>query len=234
MLPTASRESPPAETRVLVVDDIRVYREGLGGLLRRESFIGKVETAPPGDRVLGSIRDFSPDVVLLNVLMPDSIPTLRAIMSAFPKTKVVAFGVSETSDEVETYVEAGAAGYFSREGSLGDLSAVIQSVARGETLCSPRVAARLFRRMAALGAEQWPPMENPRLTRRETEIAQLIDQGLSNKEIAQRLIIDVYTVKNHVHNILEKLQVHRRGEAAARLRGVLTEARGRVGGSTGT
>ena len=69
-------------------------------------------------------------------------------------------------------------------------------------------------------------MENARLTRRETEIVQLIDQGLSNKEIAQRLGIDIYTVKNHVHNILEKLRVHRRGEAAARMRGVLAEERG--------
>ncbi len=174
---------------------------------------------------MASILDFHPHVILLNVFASESIATLRAIVGAFPGARVVAVGVSETGDEVMEYVEAGAAGYFSREGSLEDLNAVIQSAARDEVLCSARVAAQLFRLVAALRAERGSG-ESARLTRRETEIIQLIDQGLSNKEIAQRLAIDIYTVKNHVHNILEKLRVNRRGEAAARMRGLLTDERG--------
>lgn len=212
-----------AQIRVLLIEDMRVYREGMADLLRAGRYVSGVETVAPGERALRSIRDSKPDIVLLNVLTPESMSTLRAIVHAFPETKVVALGVSETIDEVTQYVEAGAAGYFSREGSLDDLNAIIQSAVRDEAMCSPRMAAKLFRRVAALSAERSSTMVYSSLTRRETEIVQLIDQGLSNKEIAQRLTIDVYTVKNHVHNILEKLHVHRRGEAAARMRGPLTD-----------
>jgi len=105
-----------------------------------------------------------------------------------------------------------------RDGTLADLRAVIESVARGEVVCSPRIAASLLRRIADLAAEREPPPPELRLTSREIEIVELIDQGLSNKEIAQRLSIALPTVKNHVHSILDKLHVHRRAEAAARLR----------------
>jgi DNA-binding NarL/FixJ family response regulator len=106
----------------------------------------------------------------------------------------------------------------SREGSLEDLISALDSVSRGELLCPPRIAAGLRRRVAALAAARAPVGPRGHLTRREAEVAGLIDAGLSNKQIAQRLCIEVPTVKNHVHNILEKLQVHRRGEAAAMLR----------------
>ena len=218
--PGRKKHGQPAAICVLIIDELRVCREGLADLLRRESYISRVETAGRPDQALAAIRNFRPDVILLRVFASESIATLRASVSAFPGAKVVAMGVGETGDEVTQYVEVGAVGYSSREASLDDLNAVIQSVARDEVVCSPQVAARLFRRVAALSTERWSQVENARLTRRETEIVQLIDQGLSNREIAQRLGIDIYTVKNHVHSILEKLRVHRRGEAAARMRGV--------------
>src|SRR5439155_827652 len=117
-----------------------------------------------------------------------------------------------------------------REASIDDLVTVIESVARGEAICSPRVAAGLLRRVAALAAGHGGDLPRAQLTNREREIVRLIDNGLSNKEIARALGIEVATVKNHVHNILEKLQVHRRGEAAARVRGT---SRGRMSGQVG-
>jgi DNA-binding NarL/FixJ family response regulator len=108
------------------------------------------------------------------------------------------------------------------------LVATLESATRGEALFSPRMAASLLRRVAALAATQPSPSAQVRLTPRERDIMRLLDEGLSNKEIAQRLGIEVATVKNHVHNILEKLQVHRRGEAAAWSR--VTQAR-RTSGS---
>jgi DNA-binding NarL/FixJ family response regulator len=107
-----------------------------------------------------------------------------------------------------------------RDGSLDDLVAIVQSVARGETLCSPRVAAILFKQVAVLASERQSRILSVHLTTREREIVDLIDRGLSNKQISHQLSVEVRTVKTHVHNILEKLQVHRRGEAAAWVREV--------------
>jgi DNA-binding NarL/FixJ family response regulator len=129
----------------------------------------------------------------------------------------VALALPEAEADVIACAEAGASGYVPREGTLDDVEAVIESVARGEALCSPRIAATLLRRIAATAAERQPAPSEMRLTSREMEIIDLIDEGLSNKEIAQRLCIAVPTVKNHVHSILDKLHVHRRAEAVARL-----------------
>ena len=146
---------------------------------------------------------------------------MRALRDARPDAHVVALGVPEDESEVIACAEAGAAGLVTLEGSLDDLEAMLESVGRGETLCSPRVAAALLRRVAAL-ADDHAASGHARLTAREREIVQLVDRGLSNKEIARELQIELTTVKNHVHNILDKLHVRRRADAAARVR------RGRV------
>ncbi len=204
--------------RVLIVDDTRLYREGLAHILGREDDISVVGTAARREESLVCVRDLHPDLVLLHMAMPDSMATLRAVVNAAPEVKIVALGVAESESEVIACAEAGVAGYLLRDGSLDDLMATVQSVARGEMLCSPRIAATLLKRVASLAAERQSWKTQAHLTSREIEIVQFIDQGLSNKEIARRLSIEVRTVKNHVHNILEKLQVHRRGEAAALVR----------------
>jgi len=205
--------------RVLIVDDTRLYLEGLAGMLRPESQIDAVETAQDWEVALCHLVSFSPDVVLVNVAMADSAMLLRKIDDVAEQVPVVALGVSESEVEVITWAEAGVAGYLFKTETLNDLIAIIHGVARGEALCPPRITAALLRRVATLAAQRRPQVEASRLTAREREIVGLVDEGLSNKEIARRLSIEVRTVKNHVHNILEKLQVNRRGEAAARVRG---------------
>src|SRR2546421_13075479 len=143
----------------------------------------------------------------------------------FPYTTLFRSSLSvregEDHGDVLASAEAGAIAYVPREASLEDLVAVIECAVRGEAVCSPRVAGALLRRIAVLATDGRSDRVPARLTKREREIMGLIDEGLSNKEIAKRLRIEVATVKNHVHNILEKLQVHRRGEAAARVRAAL-------------
>jgi two-component system nitrate/nitrite response regulator NarL len=147
-----------------------------------------------------------------------SLGMVRGIAGMAPDIKVVALAVAETEDDIVSCAEAGIAGYVPREGSGADLLWTIEHVARGEAPCSPRVAATLMRRVAALAAERRPASRGVRLTPRQRQIVGLIGQGLSNREIAQRLCIELSTVTNHVHSALEKLGTHRRAEAVALLR----------------
>jgi two-component system, NarL family, nitrate/nitrite response regulator NarL len=204
--------------RVLIVAEIRLYREGLAQMLRGEAGIEVVATATGADEAVPALRQTNPDIVLLDMAIPDNTWLVRALVAAVPGTRVVALAVPEIEREVLACAEAGVAGYVTRDASIEDVVVAVESAARGEVLCSPRMAASLFERVATLALERSPASIESRLTARELEILDLIDQGLSNKEIARRLTIELSTVKNHVHNILDKLNVSRRSEAAARRR----------------
>jgi two-component system nitrate/nitrite response regulator NarL len=202
--------------RLFVVSATRLYRDGLADILGREGF-DVVGTAPNALDDAASIERARPDVVLLEVVGTQSLPAVHALTAS--GAKVVALALPEVADDVLAYAEAGISGYVSRDaGSIADLVASVESVARGELLCSPQVAGALVRRVADLAARATRPRPRALLTRRQLEIVGLIEAGLSNKEIARRLCIEVPTVKNHLHAIFEKLDVHRRGDAVARAR----------------
>jgi two-component system nitrate/nitrite response regulator NarL len=203
---------------VLIVADIRPYREGLERALEEEGLIRIVGAAADSQEALALIDDLEPAIVLIDVALCGGLGGVRAIVEAAPDVKVVALALLEAEADVIACAEAGASGYVARDGTLADVQAVIESVARGEALLSPQIAASLLKRIADLAAARKATPAETRLTSREMEIVELIDQGLSNKEIAQRLSIAVPTVKNHVHSILEKLDLHRRAEVRARLR----------------
>jgi DNA-binding NarL/FixJ family response regulator len=134
---------------------------------------------------------------------------------------VVVFAVTETSDNVIAWAKAGVAGYIPRTAALSDLASLLSSIMRDEQRCSPRVAASLLRQMSravdAAGERTYAPVALP-LTAREMQISELVAAGLSNKEIARRLDIGLATTKSHVHNLLGKLRVHRRGQVALWMR----------------
>ena len=160
-----------------------------------------------------AIERRAPDMVLLDAGLPDGVAVTRAIRSRAPDVRVIVISVPD--GDVLAFAEAGIAGFVTREASTAELLAAIASVERGEALCSPRAAAALLDRVATLAAAEPVAAREP-LTAREKEILGLITAGLSNKEIATRLVIGVPTVKTHVHNILRKLGASRRGQAAAR------------------
>jgi DNA-binding NarL/FixJ family response regulator len=213
-----NRAAPDRQPRIIIVSDTRLYREGLALSLERVDRVVVVSVTDSVASALTCIEDKNPDVALLDFAMPDALALSHAIAAAQMPVKVVAFSVADTEDEICECAEAGIAGYVARNGSKEDLIAAVENAVRGEVLCSPRAAATLFRRLAAhvQTRKQRPP--EAALTSREQDIIALIDRGLSNKEIARQLKISLPTVKNHVHNILEKLQVRRRGAAAALLR----------------
>ncbi len=207
--------------RLLIVTEVRLYGEGLQEILSREAEFDVVGTAAETEAALALLRSSMPNVVLLDAALPQCKLTARAILEIEPKVKLVALAVPETAEQIIACAEAGASAYVTRDASLSTLVETLVRVTRGELLCSPKMAGSLFRCISQLSATHTSPAPWPGLTSREREVAELIDQGCSNKEIARRLSIEVATVKDHVHNLLAKLKVNRRGEAAARLRGDL-------------
>lgn len=203
---------------VLVVDDIWLSREGLANMLERDRWAGEVRTAADAQTAVHCLHNFSPDVVLLNLASVDGLATLAAMRVVAPAARVVALAVTGTETEVVAYAEAGVTGFVPRHGTLEHLKLTIASVVRGEAACPPQVADALLRRLSTLADQRTRPADACHLTPREREVLVLIEQGWTNKQIGLQLSIEVRTVKNHVHNILEKLGVRRRGEAAARLR----------------
>ena len=204
---------------VLIVSDVRLYREGLAttlGDLGRLRIVGAVAGSDLSVACLSTLR---PDVVLLDMALPGCLG-LPAALHVEPAVKFIAFAVSEVGNEVLACAEAGISGYVGKDAHTEDLAATIEGTLRGEVLCPPLIVGTLFQRLAALVKLQAPQPSVAGLSVRQLEIIELIDQGHSNKEIAKCMRISVATVKNHIHNILDKLQVHRRAEAAAAIRSV--------------
>jgi len=220
-----------AKIRILIAADIRLYREGLMLALGGEGPLNVVGGAADKEDALALVRDVRPDVVLIDQAMPESLETVRAIGALAPEVRIVALAVPDVDQQVIACAEAGVAGFVPREAGVADLVATIQSVARGELLCSPHIAATLWRRVTALAAGDRSGGEEAHLTAREAQILTLVEQGCSNKDIARQLGIEVATAKNHIHNILEKLRVRRRGQAAARMRSVTRRTLGHDEGS---
>jgi two-component system, NarL family, nitrate/nitrite response regulator NarL len=217
--PTEEQAMPPSATvPVLILAEVGVYRDALAHSLGRHTRIDVVGVAADLEEALAGVGQAGPEILLVDTRMPAGTSAVQALVAAAPDVRVVALAVAEDQREVIAFAEAGASGYVPLDGSIEDLVAVIESVSRGETLCSPRAAATLFRRVAALARESRREPVEARLTARELDVLRLIEEGRSNKEIARALSVELSTVKNHVHNILEKLNVDSRTEAAARAR----------------
>ena len=208
--------------RLLVAGDIRMYRDGVAAHLRQFDRFALAGTAADADETLRRARELAPDVVVIDLAMPGALAAARAIAVALPSAVIVALTVPEVEQEVLACAEAGVVGYVPRDGSLDDLVAAVDRAARGEALVPARIVSGLLRRVAALsaaadGAHNGRADPCAELTPREREVVALIERGLSNKQIAAGLQIELATVKNHVHNILEKLHVERRAQVPALL-----------------
>lgn len=212
-------------TTVLILVGVRLYREGLADALARDPRLDLVGAAADAGNALELTFKLRPDVVLVDLQLPDAAPFVRACTTGPPNAAVLALTRSDSEEELLAVAQAGITGYVTHDTSLTELAVALESAARGEMICSPRAAATLLRQLGALTRHAHAG-EGGGLTPRELQIVQLIDAGRSNKEIARELYIEIPTVKNHVHNILEKLGVRRRGEAAAKLR-----RRGTLGGA---
>ncbi len=201
--------------RVLVVDDQELFRRGLTMLLGIEEGIDVVGEAGDGAEGVDLAVSTVPDVVLLDVRMPkkSGIEACVAIKEAVPMTKIIMLTVSDEEADLYEAVKSGASGYLLKDSSIEEVAQGIRVVADGQSLISPSMAAKLiteFKTMSKPERSQGPALK---LTDRELEVLRLVAKGLSNRDVASQLAISENTVKNHVRNMLEKLQLHSRMEA---------------------
>ena len=211
---------------LVLAGDVVLYRDSLARVLDRESNLKVVGVASTVTDLMVQIQDLDPDVVLLDVGLADGLGAVRSIRARKPAIMVLAFAVSEAVTDLVTWAQAGIRGFVSRDASMDELIATINGATNGESICTPRLTARLLEGLAATSNQilEARPSDMA-LTGREREIVRLLDLGKSNKEIAQLLCIAVPTVKNHVHSILVKLQIDRRSQAAPALDDVMRLAR---------
>jgi DNA-binding NarL/FixJ family response regulator len=202
--------------RVLIVDDDDLMRAGLRGVLASDQAIELVGEASDGREAAYRTRLLKPDVVLMDVRMPDldGISATRELLAAFPEVKVIILTTFEQDDYIFGALSAGASGFLLKRTRPEELIAAIHSVAAGDSLLSPSVTSRVIERMARqLPADPADDRRLEELTPRETEVLELVARGLSNGEIAASLVIEESTVKTHVKRILAKLGARDRVQA---------------------
>jgi DNA-binding NarL/FixJ family response regulator len=207
---------PHEQIRIVIADDHDLYRRGMQAVMSTEGDLVVVGEARDGDEVVRVAVDLAPDVVLMDVRMParDGIDACRSIKERVPASKIIMLTSSDEESDLFEALKAGASGYLLKELPAEEIAASIRSVHGGQPIIPAQMAAQLITEFGRISrhSEQAPP--GPKLTDRELEVLRLVSRGLGNREIAQQLFISENTVKNHVSNILEKLQLHSRIEAA--------------------
>jgi two-component system NarL family response regulator len=203
--------------RVLVVDDHALFRRGLQMVLEQEDDIEVVGEAGDGAEAVERATDTVPDIVLMDVRMPKrgGIDACTAIKDAVPSAKIIMLTISDEEADLYDAIKAGASGYLLKEISIEEVAAAIRAVNEGQSLISPSMASKLLTEFASMikRTDDRQQVPTPRLTDREMEVLKLVAKGLNNRDIAKQLFISENTVKNHIRNILEKLQLHSRMEA---------------------
>ncbi len=200
------------QIKLFILGDVRLHREGLGLQLEDFPNLNVIGTGLLSD-ALRVLRSSPADVALLDTLQLEIPMVVASLRQLTRRLWIVAMGIREIESEVLACAAAGVDGYVRMDATIGDVVTVVESVMRGELVCSPKVAASLYHSISSLGADG-----GVSLTNRELQVVELMNRGLSNKEISNRLRIEPCTAKNHVQNILQKLGVHRRGQAVAKVR----------------
>jgi DNA-binding NarL/FixJ family response regulator len=216
---SVAQDRPPGklleELRVLLVDDHDLFRSGLRTLLEDQG-LQVVGEADNGRAALQLVAELAPDVVVMDLKMPGltGVETTRQVSSIAPRTRVVVLTISADDDDVMAALLAGACGYLLKDSSIDQLVAGIHAAASGESLISPQIAAKVLQRLRAQTPDTAARTIRTELSARELEVLRLIAIGKDNAEIARDLFISPKTVKNHISNILMKLQIENRIQAA--------------------
>jgi DNA-binding NarL/FixJ family response regulator len=201
--------------RVALVDDHEMFRQGLAMLLGLEDDIEVVGQAGDGAGATELAGSTAPDVILMDVRMPkgSGIDACVAIKEVTPTARIIMLTVSDEETDLYEAVKNGASGYLLKDSSMDEVAQAVRVVADGQSLISPAMAVKLLGEFKEMSRPDRQQVATPRLTDRELQVLKLVAEGLNNRAIGRRLFISENTVKNHVRNMLEKLQLHSRMEA---------------------
>ena len=202
---------------VAVIEDNRLVREGITALLNQTGDFSVVAAVQSGDPMV--LKNVHPQVILLDVGLQDndSLSFVETVMKEFPESRVIIMDLLPVHEDIVEFVNAGVSGFILKDATFEDLTSTIRKVAEGAHVLPPAMTSSLFSQIArdAVVKGRAGAMDAVRMTVREREVIELIAEGLSNKEIAARLIIATHTVKSHVRNVMEKLALHTRLQIAA-------------------
>ena len=205
--------------KLLLIEDNRLLREGLNVMLKKQKDINVVETVGNGENILNIMQKYKPDIVLLDLGLRNrnSLNLVKLIKKKFQVTKVIVMDLIPSQEDVYEFVQEGVSGFILKDATVSDFLKTIRSVAKGFQILPPNLTVSLFSQIvdhAVKGSNHSAVMESVRMTKRERQVIELISEGFTNKEIAQELHLSTYTVKSHVHNILEKLALSTRVQIA--------------------
>ena len=205
--------------RVLLIEDNRLLREGLTVMLKKQQDIDVVATVGNGENILVILRKYKPEVLLLDLGLRDrsSLNLVKVVKKNSPGAKIIVMDLIPMQADVFEFVQAGVSGFILKDATVIDFLKTIRSVAKGSQVLPPNLTGSLFSQIvehAVNGSKPSALLDSVRMTKRERQVIELISDGHSNKEIAQKLHLSTYTVKSHVHNILEKLALNTRVQIA--------------------
>jgi len=204
--------------RLLLIEDNRILRDGIVAMLKAYGDINIVAASGSGEKGILKIHKLKPNVILLNLGLrsQNSLHVVEIMKKEFPEAKVIVMDLAPAQGDILHFVKAGASGFILKDASPEDFLNAIRSVAEGGKILPPVFSGSLFSQIVERAVNNGKPdlTKAVRMTKREKEVIELVSEGLTNKEIARQLRIAAYTVKSHVHNIMEKLALHTRLEIA--------------------
>lgn len=211
-------KDPMNKIRLLLIEDNRLLRDGIMSILKPHKDIIVLATSGDGTSTLLKIQQLKPNVVLLDLGLrsQNSLHVVEIVKKDFPKAKIVVMDLAPVQADILQYVKAGANGFILKDASLNDFLVTIRAVAEGSTVLPPLLVNSLFSQIVehAIREGDITLKEAVQMTKREREVISLLSEGMSNREIGQNIKISTYTVKSHIHNIMEKLALHTRLELA--------------------
>jgi DNA-binding NarL/FixJ family response regulator len=205
--------------QILLIEDNRLLREGITAMLKRQSDMNVVATVGNGENILDLVEKFNPNIVLLDLGLrsQNSLDVVKLLKKNFADTKIIVMDLVPLQKDVYEFVQAGVSGFILKDANIADFYSTIRSVDQGLKVLPPNLTESLFSQIVDYALSEAKPsviIESVRMTKRERQVIELIADGATNKEIAQKLHLSTYTVKSHVHNILEKLSLHTRVQVA--------------------
>ena len=205
--------------RLILIEDNRLLREGITVMLKKEPDMNVVGAFSDGDFDMDKTGELKPHVVLLDLGLTilDSRELVKYLKDKYKNIKVIVMDLIPIQEEILQLVDAGVSGFILKDATISEFTGTIRSVAAGEKVLPPTMAGSLFSQIMEYGMKELGPakvIESVRMTKREREIIELISEGLANKEIAYKLNLSIFTVKSHVHNILEKMALNTRVQIA--------------------